>query len=458
MKIGFLPLYIKLYDDIDLSYRVRMEKFYSRAADAFRKEGLEVIENGFCRLENEFISAVKKFEDENADVIVTLHMAYSPSLESIDALCGTSLPIVVLDCTETETFGPCQNPDEIMYCHGIHGVMDMCSMLTRRGKPYAIAAGLFGEDVIKEACGYVRAAVAAKSLCGLKTGLIGGLFDGMGDFRVPYEEMKSRFGIEVADIEKDDIVRAKNSVTKEELDAEMKYNEENFDFGGEIIEDEYRKNVLSCLAVRKLIKDKGLDAFSVNFTRMGEESGLDSMPFIETCREMENGIGYAGEGDVLTASFVGAFIKAYPETNFVEIFCPDWKNNILFLSHMGEVNYKAAGTKPVIRRADSNFTPAEYPYVGYTRMKGGKGVFVNISRGKDDYALTAAEGEMLDTDRDCFEGSMRGWLRLPTDTASFLKQYSEAGATHHSVFIYGAGTSEIEYFGRLLGLKITVIK
>lgn len=39
-----------------------------------------------------------------------------PLLESDDVLAGTSLPIVVLDTTDTYEF--C-DPEDILYCHGI---------------------------------------------------------------------------------------------------------------------------------------------------------------------------------------------------------------------------------------------------------------------------------------------------------------------------------------------------
>ncbi|MCQ2956162.1 MAG: hypothetical protein MJ218_03170, partial [Opitutales bacterium] len=45
------------------------------------------------------------------------------------------------------------------------------------------------------------------------------------------------------------------------------------------------------------IEQKELNAFTINFTRMGEESGLSRIPFVECCKAMERGTGYAGEGD-----------------------------------------------------------------------------------------------------------------------------------------------------------------
>lgn len=74
---------------------------------------------------------------------------YSPSLQSIDALCRLHVPIIVLDTTETVSFDSMTDPVEIMYNHGIHGVQDMCNLLLRRGKKFFIEAGHFEQsDVI----------------------------------------------------------------------------------------------------------------------------------------------------------------------------------------------------------------------------------------------------------------------------------------------------------------------
>lgn len=460
MKIGLLPLYIELYDKVVPEIRPRLEAFYETVAGMMEERGMEVVRSPFCRIRHEFEEAVSSFERENAQVIVTLHMAYSPSLESIDALCATDLPIVVLDTTETLEFGNMCDSGEVMFNHGIHGVMDMCSMLTRRGKPYAIAAGHWQEsDVIDRVCGYVRAAVAARALKGARVGLVGGAFEGMGDFRVDYEELEKLFGITV---EQMDAVRMReiyDALGDDEVTAEKAENDRLFTKGNGIIEEEYDLSVRSCLALRKYVAEKKLDSFSVNFTQVGRDaSGLTSMPFIECCKAMTRGTGYAGEGDALTAAFTGAFLKGWPDASFVEIFCPDWKNGVVFLSHMGEVNYNIAAVKPEINRAGTNYSPAAFPYVAYTRMKGGKGMYVNVSRGESGYRITASAAELLDHTEDSFGGWMRGWMKLSgCTTGEFLEGLSRNGATHHSVFVTGADAGSIMYFGKLTGIPVTLI-
>ena len=67
IKIGFLPLYIKLYDDIGTD-RTFMQAFYDRMAGILKAQGFDVIKTDFCRIKEEFKSAVEKFENDGADV------------------------------------------------------------------------------------------------------------------------------------------------------------------------------------------------------------------------------------------------------------------------------------------------------------------------------------------------------------------------------------------------------
>lgn len=457
-KIGFMPLYIKLYDDVGLAeLRERLEPFYEKMAKGFEANGIEVVRSSFCRVHDEFAEAVAKFEAENVDCIVTWHAAYSPSLESIDVLSKTKLPIIIMDTTETYDFGPAQDSAEINLCHGIHGVMDMTNLLMRAGKPYAIAAGHYPtSDVMDRVIGYIKAAVAATSLPGSKVGTIGGSFDGMGDFLVSDEEMKDIFGVEVVYSEKD-LVPIKAAVSEEDIQAEIATDKEECVVLGDIDPDVHYKTARNCLAVRRWIEEKGLDAFTVNFRKIIPEDGLEIMPFMEACKAMARGTGYAGEGDVLTAAFTGALMKGFGTATFVEIFCPDWRGGSVLLSHMGEYNRALASGKPELKQIPFVFGDADEPVVTYGRYMPGEAVFCNVFRTPKGFSMLISPVTMLDTHEDNFQGTVRGWMKPHMPLGEFLEKISRAGVTHHSSLVYGAKAEEIEFFAKLAGLDTVVL-
>ena len=463
-KIGFLPFYIKLYDDCGsgAKARPRLEPFADRLVDELKQRNFDVVTVPFCRIKNEFEEAVAKFEAEGCKAIVTWHAAYSPSLECIDALAGTDLPIVVLDTTETYSMGPTLEQFEISLCHGIHGVMDMCSMLNRRSKAFAIAAGhIDHSDVMDKTAGFIRAAVAAKSLNGSNTGSIGGSFDGMGDFLVPDADMLSRFGVEVVYPKKNEFAALIESVDEAAVEAEMALDRETYYEIEPVDEETHRRTVKNSLAVRKWINDNGIDAFTANFREIAVDTGLEIMPFMEACKSMARGIGYAGEGDVLTASLVGALLSAYDETSFIEIFCPDWKNDTLLLCHMGEYNPNLTAFRPGMKGIKFIFGDTKDPVVSYGCYKAGEATFVNLYRTNGDFKMVISPVTMQEVkegeDPSFAACRVRGWMKPRKPIAQFLEELSLLGATHHSALVYGATPREIAYFAQLLRIEYDII-
>ena len=458
IKVGFLPLYVKLYDDVVPGLRPRLEAFYETMAKKLEEQGMDVVRAPFCRLEGEFLKTIADFEEAGAQCIVTLHMAYSPSLECVKALTETTLPIVIMDTTETYGFDPMVDPDELMYNHGIHGVMDMCNLLLRNSKQYAIAAGHYlHSDVVERTCGYVRAAVAAHAVNGIKVGTYGGEFAGIGDFQAGKRELKEWFGIDLVEADDEEIKAIRATITDADVDAEIAFDDANYERAEVLNETNYRENTKDCLTIRKWIDKHGLNAFSMNFLKFTAESGLKSVPFLEACKAMTRGIGYAGEGDALDAAIMGAIYKAYDQASFCEIFCPDWKGNSFMISHMGEMNYAVSDIKPQLNNVAFNYTNAAAPVVGYAKFRGGKAIYANICRDAEGYCMVITPIEMLDVKEDSFKKSMRGWFKPSTTVADLLECLSIYGATHHSLLIYDASVEEIEYFATLLGMKVITL-
>ncbi len=461
-KIGFLPFYIKLYDDCGsgAKARPRLEPFADRLVNELTDRGFDVLAVPFCRIKEEFAAAVAKFEAEGCKAIVTWHAAYSPSLESIDALASTELPIVVLDTTETYSMGPTLEQFEISLCHGIHGVMDMCSMLNRRGKAFAIAAGhIEHSDVMDKTAGYIRAAVAAKAMNGSNTGSIGGSFDGMGDFLVEDAEMLERFGVKVIYPEQGELAKYRAEVSEDDVKAEMQKDLDTLYEIEPVDAESHARTARNCLAVRRWIEERKLSAMTVNFREITDATGLEIMPFMEACKAMARGTGYAGEGDVLTASLVGALMKGYDEVAFIEIFCPDWKGNTLLLSHMGEYNPNLTSGKCGMKEIPFIYGDAKSPVVSYGRYKGGDAVFINLYRTKDDFRMIISAVDMVEVrpDDDTLEVRVRGWMKPKMPIADFLEAISRVGATHHSALVYGATVSELVYFADLLGIGYDIV-
>ncbi len=455
-KIGFLPLYIKLYDDIGTK-RDRMLKCMDAAVKMIEAENIEVVCADVCRIKPEFDAAAQMFIKEKVDAIVTFHLAYSPSLESIDALCGVDAPVIVCDTTLTWNMSERMDNTDVSPNHGIHGVMDMCNLLKRRGKTYFIEAGhLLHSDVIARIARLCRAATVAKSLKSARIGSVGGAFAGMGDFAIDPDTMKKDIGAEIIyfDFEKD-YNKYISMVTEAEIADELQWDSEHFAVEVKNIEN-YLAATKMGLALRKWSEENKLTALTVNFLKMYE----DKMPFHELSKAMMRGVGYAGEGDTLTAGLVGALLSVYRDVTFTETFCPCWKNDLILMSHMGEMNLNLSSYKPVLCDKPFVFTPSGNTVSAYGAMRAGKATFINLAPMADGYTLTVVPVEMLDLSQEfgTYRRTTEGWMKTNLPLTDFLKKYSQIGGTHHSALVYDIDAEDIAAFGSIMGFHVEIIK
>ena len=54
VKIGYLPLYIKLYDDSNPAKRAPLEKYMHMLVEMLEAQDLEVVQAPVCRVREEF--------------------------------------------------------------------------------------------------------------------------------------------------------------------------------------------------------------------------------------------------------------------------------------------------------------------------------------------------------------------------------------------------------------------
>ncbi len=458
-KVGLLPFYIELYDKAMPEVRPRVDEFRATISSELRKRGLDVIDVPVCRTKPEFARAVKTIENSGADAIVTLHLAYSPSLESEEALALTDIPIIVLDTTPSFDYGPDTDPEQLMYNHGIHGVQDMCNLLVRNGKRFWIEAGHWKRsDVLDRVAASARSARMASAMRTARVGRISEPFAGMGDFLVDPTNLRKTVGVTVVVSDCRELARFLPDPHSPEVAAEVDIDRHLF-AGDALGYEAHIRSVRAGLAVRRWLEERELSAFSMNFLAFDKASGIDVVPFLEASKAMARGIGYAGEGDVLTAALGSAIASVHPNMTFTEMFCPDWQSNRIFVSHMGEVNINLLSDKPLLREIPFPWADAESPVIAVGRLRGGNAVLVDLAPvSEQTFALIVSNVQVVDIQgTDKMQDSIHGWFVPPLPIDDFLEAYSKAGGTHHVVLVYGDVSNEIVKFGEMMGWGVVRI-
>ena len=455
-SVGLLPLYLKLYDDVAPAMHDEIESFYLHITEQFREKGIIVKTTKICRLEQEFQNAVETFTREKVQAIVTLHLAYSPSLESISSLLSTEIPLIVLNTTPDFPFGPAQLPERISYNHGIHGVQDMCSMLVRNNRQFYIESGHWEKsDVIDRVIGRIRGIGAANSFRDSKIGILGEPFTGMGDFQIDPAALKEEYGIETLTYELGQI--STSSESKRSIEEELAYYKTFADIS-DVPDDIMQANAAVTQQLRDWAESENLDGFTCNFLSVTTKSPINRVPFLFAAVGMYEGIGYAGEGDILTAALVGSLLKLNEKSTFTEIFCPDWEKNTLFLSHMGEINPRICPETAKIIAKEYHYSDALPPVFSTGQCMSGEALLVNlIPLAPKSFRLIICPVKVIGSDESEFSNSVHGWIQSTLPISDFLTEYSKLGGTHHSGLIYDERVETLKTFGEQLGWDVQIL-
>ncbi len=457
-RVGLLPCYLKLYDDLLPECRAGFDGFVERIAAALESRGVAAHTAPVCRVADEFATAIAGCERAGVDALMTVHLAYSPSLELIDAACATNLPLILLGTTMDVDFGIGVSPERIMYNHGVHGVMDFANMLRRRRRTFEIVAGHVDDAAMMDAAAdLVRAARGVAALRTSRVLRVGEAFAGMGDFAVEEAVLAGRLGIQAHEVGIEALDAAIEAVSEEEVAQEVAADRGRY--ACDLTDEAHARSVRVGLGLRHLLDEGGYAGFSVNFQAFDRaDRPANTMPFLEISKAMGRGVGYGGEGDVLTASLVGALARAFGAVTFTEIFCADWVGDALFLSHMGEISPTVAGDVPRVFAKPFFSGGSLDPAILTCAVQPGPAVFVNLAPGPDDtFSLIVAPVEVLAEDASldpAMRDVVRAWVKPKAKVAEFLEAYSRAGGTHHSALVLGDRADAIAAFGRMSGIEV----
>ena len=186
----------------------------------------------------------------------------------------------------------------------------------------------------------------------------------------------------------------------------------------------------------------------------GEDDRTETIPFVAASRLLAEGVGFGGEGDLISAAFSALLGWLHPPASFSEIFTIDFGGNSVLLSHMGEANAAMARTDrklALVRREQSlvpirgsqlalavNYQPGEATLAALTLTAGQRWRIIAAPMMVLDFGLL--EGLAVPHAKMAPEGDVR----------DFLTAYAAAGGPHHLAVCYGDAREKLELLAGFL--------
>jgi L-arabinose isomerase len=456
-RVGLLALTLEFYEQLLPELREKRERWLREAvlpkltavADVqfdravFTCEGIE--------------SAVQGFEAGGMDAVVVICLTYSPSQLALPALRRTRLPILVWNTQELLSVGADFDVGKMIDNHGVHGTQDLTSVLVQHGVPFQyLTSHPSDPEGLRKIGDFCIAAAAVAGLRRLRVGLLGYPFPGMGDFAVDTSHIAATLGCQWTAIPVEEYIHRAIAARADEVDLVKEDYRFQYDVAADVTEADLDSTARAELSLRAIVRERHLDAFSYQFLAFGEDERTETLPFVAASRLMANGVGFAGEGDMMGAIGTWLLGRLQPPATFSEVFTIDFAGNALFMSHMGEANVAMVRTDrrvPLVARPQPITRTRGRQLALVTSLRPGPATLFALCRGPNQrWRLIASRMEIEDYG-PLAEMCVPHFKLRPVsgDVREMLTEYAQAGGPHHNAVCFGDATPRLRAAAELIG-------
>jgi len=459
-KIGLLGLSLELYQK-NLPELMESLKKFSHKLKLTLEETINIVHFPLACNREEIEKAFSIFKKENVEGIILVFLSYATSLSLLPVLKKYSFPLLIWNTQNLREITKEFSHLDLMNNHGMHGVQDLCSVLQREKIPFSLITGHFLDcEVQRRVKSWCQSAHLAANLKKIQIGRIGGTFKNMGDFSVGKEVLTKELGPKVEEIPFPYFAQVAKKVREEDINLSMLEDRKKFEIDKNLEEKTHFRSTRLELALREIVKEKGLSALAINFSAFDPSLGVETVPFLGISKLLGQGLGYGGEGDIYSATAVYLLQFLEGKANFVEMFTTDYKNSLILMNHMGESNPQMAKKDLPIRMVQDNLTLSNCSptaILSFT-LEPGEVTLLNLkisSKRKLGFILT--RGEILDRPPFPDISSPHFIFKPRMKVEEFLTQYSLYGGTHHCALCYGDYSEEIRHFTQITGIPLLEI-
>ena len=365
---------------------------------------------------------------------------------------------------------------------GMVGMMAAAGTLDQLGVKYSRLWGTVKDDkVFAKMTSFLKAAAAVSRLKGSTFGNFGGRPLGMYTAVANVEQWQKQFGIDVENIEQDDIIRAGEETEEGKVEQASawltdKVGEIKYDGQG-LTPEKLKLQIRSYYGLQKIIKERKLDFIGIKahgdltdrYATMDIAEAFLNDPY--DWDGPHEPIVAATESDMDGALTMQIFkLLTGSPVLFADVRHYDKDNDVWFFSNSGthatyfagkDMNNPDENLKNVTFYPETHYYPAGGASVQHF-AKGGKVTLARLARKNGNYYLTIVPAEFIEFSREkaLRLGSMTtpawpvAFARLETDADTFISNFP----CNHIHGVYGDWVRELEMAAEILDIPVRILQ
>jgi L-arabinose isomerase len=457
IKVGFVPVMADLYNRLAPKLRGELADFCGTVKSYINTNtNLKFETSPVCCIKAEINQAIKDLEQNGFHLLVLGMVSYTPSGQIIEPLNDTKLPLLVWPAQPMLKLDPQKyDASTVMFNHGVHGAMDLCNVLIKKGRNFGVLHGHYQQDsALNELVEWARAGKAVSDMKNSNPANIGGHFEDMLDLRIGDDKFINKLGVKKCLISTAEFVNSAASISERKIADRVRFIRSKYEINEGLSNELLTKAVRHELAVRELLKKNNSQAVGINFMTLCNNPDISDALHLAACTLMEDGFGYAGEGDWVTAMLMRGMLSAGFDASFSEVFSVGYLDNRLVLRHWGEGNPLLARSKPILRASCCNDrNKAEFVVMDF-EFAPGAATLVNLNSDSNGQGqIICIQGEIEDTRMPAVDGPRAVFNPHRPDVRELLTSYAYNGGSHHLVLVRGDCRNIVGRISKLTGWK-----
>ncbi|NBC94951.1 MAG: arabinose isomerase [Deinococcus-Thermus bacterium] len=398
-----------------------------------------------------------EFRRADVDGVIVVMLTYGPSLRTAGALADASVPVLLANVQPERSVRRDWTMADLTYNQGVHGAQDLANVLTRYGAAFDVVTEDWQAPGFQEAVtDWAYAAAAATAWRRSSVARIGHAMEGTGDVRFD-EVALGRDGPRIEPYAVGVLARKMRAVAIADVERVMRRQESAWSVDPALAADAREEAARAYLALGTLLERGGHDAYTLHFGAVADDGRFGRLPLVAASALLEQGYGYAAEGDVATAALVAVGQRLAGPAHFTEMYAMDFDTDAVLLSHMGEGNPALARDDEPVRLADRELGIGGLgrPPTTVFRIRPGPVTLASLAPiGRDAFRLVLAEGEILDDAPMPSVEMPYGTFRPDGGVRSCLDAWLRAGGTHHQCLLPGRQAGRWRRFAAMIGVEV----
>jgi L-fucose isomerase-like protein len=433
-----------------------LKQDYSRMVEFLGSCFDEVIAPGVLSSPEDVAQATEKFENEQADAVVLVHIVWSEDpvlLRFLDRWRGT--PVWLWNYHPTGNLPPRLTVDDLFRFSGTVGMLQGSAPLQKRGLRFEIISGAPGEAVLRQDLQARNAALRIRrEFRGLRAGQVAGRCEAMTGTFVDDDALHQSLGVTRVAITAAEYAATCEAVERPRVDGYCAELRERFEVR-DVTEKSLQVAARNTLALDDLVDQEGLGAVAIQDLDEELHRRIGTRPCLYPPRSLARGVAFSAEGDLNTAlGMVAASRAARNPAMYSEIFTFDQSENILLLGHAGVHNPCLAAADGITIVPDLEYRQADVVEGAWMEfiLAPGPVTCVSFYDTGAGYRMTVFEGQSLGPPR-----RLDGWghavIRPHLDVVTLLSRLARRGMTQHFAIVHGSVTSLLREWCALMGVE-----